>query len=221
MICRFEGPAFPWMPDAVAAGAAIGIEVRPTPDSPPVLEEPTGGPVCIVTSLPATVDELSEWFGRRERGPAPTAVVFVTEGPRLRPALEAIRRGAIDVLEWPAENGRWEAVLQRARCVVHEWAERRAAEADCGRILEGLRVGDRHVLELMLAGKANKKIAAELTIALRTVEARRRRIFQAFRTRSLVSIAETLRRKPSAAESGPPRPWFLERSQPSAIRFRS
>lgn len=201
------------MPRAAAACSVIGVEVRSPLDFDPGATGLAADPACIVASLPPTADKLLEWFGRTTQTHATAEFVFVADRPTLRPAVEAIRCGAIDVLEWPAENGRWEAVLLRACSAAHESAERRAVGAACRRILGELRAGERQVLELMLAGKANKNIATELAIALRTVEARRRRIFEAFRTRSLVSIAEMLRRVRHAASPGPSRPSFFDRSR--------
>ena len=60
------------------------------------------------------------------------------------------------------------------------------------RRLAQLTDGEREVLQLMLHGKVNKNIASRLGIALRTVEARRKRVFTKMGTRSLAEIAAVL-----------------------------
>jgi len=111
-----------------------------------------------------------------------------------------LMRGTHDVVEWPAEAPRLvggvSEVLAAAAERSAEWAKHRQA----GQLLDELTAGERQVLDLMAAGMPNKKVAPALGIALRTVEARRKRIFSKLGTRSLLEIANLL--QITKAESG-------------------
>jgi two-component system, LuxR family, response regulator DctR len=126
------------------------------------------------------------------RAPA-VGLIFVTTAPDTRRTVTAmLLRGTHDVVEWPAEAPRLvggvNAVLAAAAERSAEWAKHRQA----GRLLDELTPGERQVLDLMAAGMPNKKVAPALGIALRTVEARRKRIFSKLGTRSLLEIANLL-----------------------------
>lgn len=119
-------------------------------------------------------------------------VVYLVERPATKLIVDAMRKGAFDVLEWPLEKDRLTASLEQALTTSVE-KQRRLAEAQhAQRRLAELTAGERDVLQLMLSGKVNKSIASRLGIALRTVEARRKRVFTKMGTRSLAEIAAVL-----------------------------
>ena len=129
----------------------------------------------LVAPLPEQVEVarlLLERLGRRH---APTTVVFLAERLDLRTIVEALRAGADEVLQWPAETDRLEATIARAVEASNLKLERVAECRQAQEKLDRLSVGEREVLELMLSGKVNKLVAARLGIALRTVENRRDR----------------------------------------------
>ena len=119
-------------------------------------------------------------------------VVYLIERPATKLIVEAMRKGAFDVLEWPLEKDLLTASVEQALTTSVE-KQRRLAEAQhAQRRLAELTAGERDVLQLMLSGKVNKSIASRLGIALRTVEARRKRVFTKMGTRSLAEIAAVL-----------------------------
>jgi two-component system response regulator DctR len=126
------------------------------------------------------------------RSPA-VGVVFVTTAHDTRRTVSAmLLRGTQDVVEWPAEANRLadDAVAVLAGAAGR--SEALAKERQARQLLEELTPGERQVLDLMAAGMPNKKVAPALGIALRTVEARRKRIFSKLGTRSLLEIAQLL-----------------------------
>lgn len=172
----------------------------------------------LVAPLPEHADIarlLLERLGRRH---APTAVVFLAERLDLRTIVEALRAGAEEVLQWPAETDRLEATIARAveasKLKLQRVAECRHAQEK----LDRLSVGEREVLELMLSGKVNKLVAARLGIALRTVENRRKQIFTKLGTRGFAEIvrmvqdADHLLRNELSHLPEYPRPHHLDRA---------
>ena len=142
----------------------------------------------LVTTLPEQVDAARLLLDRLSRRRSPAAVIFLAERLDLRTVVEALRAGAEEVLQWPAESERLEATIVRAVNVARrkqQWiAECRQAQDK----LDQLSTGERDVLELMLAGKVNKLVASRLGIALRTVENRRKQIFTKLGTRGFAEI---------------------------------
>lgn len=120
------------------------------------------------------------------------AVIYLSEFTATRSIVAAMRCGAVDVLEWPTERERLDAAIKQAFEVSVENERRVAVALIERRRLEALAPGELEVLKLMLDGKENKIIAGRLGIALRTVEARRKRVFEKMGTRSLPMTAGAL-----------------------------
>ena len=131
-------------------------------------------------------------LGALESANSPLSLVVLTNRPDTRMTVSAIRRGAADVLEWLSEAGSLPSSLEGACAASLQKQQRMAESAAAQRRLSQLTDGERDVLQLMLSGKVNKNIASRLGIALRTVEARRKRVFTKLGTRSLGEIAAVM-----------------------------
>lgn len=142
----------------------------------------------VVAPLPEQAEAARVLLERLSRRHAPTTVVFLAERLDLRTIVEALRAGAEEVLQWPAETDRLDATIARAveasKVKLQRVVECRQAQDK----LDRLSIGEREVLELMLSGKVNKLVAARLGIALRTVENRRKQIFTKLGTRGFAEI---------------------------------
>lgn len=195
MICRTHG-----LSDAVAAQVAEVASKVGIADSASVrsgvevfgsdFDPMQGG--CVIAALKDGVDNPYDVLERLNEQHSALTVVFLTEKPVTQLIVEAMRKGAFDVLEWPLEQHRLAGSLEQALTTSVE-KQRRLAEAQhAQRRLAELTAGERDVLQLMLSGKVNKSIASRLGIALRTVEARRKRVFTKMGTRSLAEIAAVL-----------------------------
>jgi len=127
-----------------------------------------------------------------DRAPA-MGLVFVTPTPDTRRTVAAMQQSAtFDVVEWPAEASRLVADIGDVLSAANERSASLGRRRQACRLLDELTAGERQVLDLMAAGLPNKKVAPALGIALRTVEARRKRIFSKLGTRSLLEIAQLL-----------------------------
>jgi len=159
---------------------------------------------CVVARLDADGARAEELLQRiAELGSAHT-VLFLADRPATKAIVRVIRLGAVEVLEWPAERESLAAAMEhgleesRAR-------GRRLKEVESARArLAELTGGEREVLQLLLDGKVNKSIVGRLGIALRTVEARRKRVFAKMGTRNLADIAGILSRAGLLGEFGYP-----------------
>lgn len=126
---------------------------------------------------------------RDERLAEDWPVVFLSGHADIRMAVDAVKRGAFDFFEKPFSDNRLvdrliDALLESARRLD---ATRGAAGVEAR--LERLSAREREVMQGVLAGKANKVIALELGISMRTVEVHRSNLFAKMEVRSAVELA--------------------------------
>jgi len=132
-------------------------------------------------------------------------VVFVTACAETTFTVRAMRNGAVTVLDKPFSNQElWDAIRQaltlgeRSRRIESKHSEVR-------RRLSGLTEKERRVLDLMAQGKANKVIARQLDVSIRTVESRRHQIFRKTKTDSVAELLQFILQTQSEESSRPDR----------------
>lgn len=104
--------------------------------------------------------------------------------------VNAMRHGAAAVLDKPCSDTVLRETVHQA---LQEESHRRQREANieaARQKLANLTDSERQVLEMVLHGTPNKQIARRLEVCVRTVEARRSRIYQ---TTGVTSVAELVR----------------------------
>ncbi len=96
------------------------------------------------------------------------------------------------VLEKPVRDNELENSIQEAirRSVEERIRKRHLKSLECR--LKKLSPEDRKVLQLMLQGLKNRAIAQQLDVSLRTVENRRRRVFEFMRTDSIAQLTRMI-----------------------------
>jgi two-component system response regulator DctR len=133
--------------------------------------------------------ELFEQLCRRGcRMPA----IFLTGHGDVPQAVQALKAGAFDFLEKPYDDRILADKVGAALALDRQHADLAASSATTEARLASLSDREREVMELILAGKFNKVIAAELNIAMRTVEVHRARIFHKMNVKSAVELAQLL-----------------------------
>lgn len=120
-------------------------------------------------------------------------VVFLTGHGDVPTAVSAVKRGAFDFVEKPfSDNALVDRVLQ-ALDASGQAILRRRARRGLQRALDELTEREREVMQRVVAGLANKQIADELAISVRTVEVHRAHLFDKMGVRSAVELANLLR----------------------------
>ncbi|WP_138935905.1 chemotaxis protein CheB [Roseovarius arcticus] len=128
---------------------------------------------CIITDvrMPGMTGlELLAQIGQTAGGP-PTIVV--TGKGDISMAVQAIRAGAIDFIEKPTAPDALLAAVDRALRQAASPAEKSARQIAAASRFSRLTKREREVAQLVVAGHANKEIAARLGISQRTVETHR------------------------------------------------
>lgn len=120
----------------------------------------------------------------------PIPAVFVTAHASTPMTVDAMRMGAIDVLDKPCcENELRDAIrvaLSESRKQRQKISHRQEAAAR----IEQLTPSERDVLVQVLDGVPNKQIANRMGVCIRTIEARRSRVYK---TMGVQSVAELTR----------------------------
>lgn len=115
-------------------------------------------------------------------------LIIVTAYATTALTVRAIQNGAITMLEKPfEENELWQAIRDALAQDLETQAERKR-QADLRHRFGGLTATQRRVMELIVAGKQNKQIAKELDLGVRTVESRRREVFEHMKAESLPEL---------------------------------
>lgn len=145
---------------------------------------------CLVTDvrmLGMSGLELQEELNRRN---VLLPIIVLTAYARTPLTVRAVKAGAVTVLEKPYEDDDlWDAI----RRALAEDAARRARHErrqELSRRLDRLSPSERKVMEWIVQGKPNKSIAKLLDISIRTVENRRREVFE---KTGAPSVAELVR----------------------------
>ncbi len=101
---------------------------------------------------------------------------------------EAIKKGAFDVIEKPFSN---DIFMQKIESASQELKRRSHEQKSFTRYedaMHRLSIGEKKVFEFLLKGTANKVIAAELKVSLRTIELRRAKLLKNFGVGSLAEL---------------------------------
>jgi RNA polymerase sigma factor (sigma-70 family) len=117
-------------------------------------------------------------------------VVFVTGHANVQMAVGAMQAGAVNFLEKPfREQDLWDSVrraLEEDECNRRRKNRRQTIEER----ISSLSDGERQVLDLILEGRYNKEIAAELGLSIRTVEDRRARVMKKMQAGSIAELVQ-------------------------------
>jgi two-component system response regulator DctR len=106
--------------------------------------------------------------------------------------VQALKKGAFDFMEKPCNDNEFADRVIAAMQLDERRRSQAASLASIESRLQSLSQREREVMERILAGQYNKIIAAELDIAMRTVEVHRARIFEKMAVKSAVELAQLL-----------------------------
>ena len=129
-----------------------------------------------------------------ERGQAEVLpVIFLTGHADVPTAVDAVKRGAFDFCEKPFSDNALVDRIEQALELSAQVLEARVQKARLQSRLTELTERERDVMRLVVEGLANKLIADQLDISVRTVEVHRARVFDKMGVKSAVELANLMR----------------------------
>jgi FixJ family two-component response regulator len=131
--------------------------------------------------------ELQETL--RHRG-SPLPIIIITGHGDVPIAVHAMKNGAVDFIEKPFSK---QLLLDRIHDAILRDAKLRDVQTKRHKIQERLSTltpRERQVLDLVAAGKPNKRIAAELGVSKKTVEVHRSHVMRKMQAGSLAEVVE-------------------------------
>lgn len=151
-----------------------------------------GDPGCLVLDvrLPGMSGPELQDYLRREGIEIP--IVFVSAHADVPTAVNAMKGGAMDFIQKPFDYRQAVAVVRRALERDAQARERRARRDQLAERLAALTERERGVLQRIIEGKANKVIAAELDISVKTVEAHRAKVMEKMAADSVAELVQRI-----------------------------
>jgi two-component system, LuxR family, response regulator FixJ len=117
-------------------------------------------------------------------------VIFVTGHANVAMAVEAMQMGAVHFLEKPVREQQLWGSIRKALDLDAQNRRRRARRQQAEERLAKLTPGEREVLNLILEGKMNKEIAAELGMSARTIEDRRAKLMKKMNAQCVAELVQ-------------------------------
>jgi FixJ family two-component response regulator len=115
-------------------------------------------------------------------------IVFVTAHGSIPMTVQAMRAGAVTFLPKPVRLAELVQAVREAFEKDRMLRDARASRADVEARLTALTPREREVLELVVAGKMNKQIAAALGAAEKTIKVHRGRVMSKMQVRSVAEL---------------------------------
>lgn len=172
--------------------ASNGIAVRTFGSAAAFIQSYRSGDAgCLVLDvrLPGmSGPELQDYLRREGIG---IPIVFMSAHGDVRTAVNAMKGGAVDFIQKPFDYREALAIVRRAFERDVQERSRKARRAQLAERLAALTERERGVLQRIVEGKANKVIAAELDISVKTVEAHRAKVMEKM---AVDSVAELVQR---------------------------
>lgn len=149
---------------------------------------PAGQAGCIITDVRMPGMSGIDLLRHVQSLPQPVPVIIITGHGDVPLAVEAMKYGAMDFLEKPFDD---DALLNAVRAALdtrHQTERQDSERAETLTRLASLTVRERQVLDGLVAGRANKIIAFDLSISPRTVEIYRANVMTKMQAQSLSDL---------------------------------
>lgn len=149
-------------------------------------KEPAVG--CVISDVRMTGMSGLELQAKMKERAIELPLVMITAYADVPMAVKAMQAGAVSFLKKPCDPDELWSTVKMALSKERTDRELRQRRATISAGMSNLTEGERRVLQKLLAGMPNKKIASELDLGLRTVELRRATIMRKLEADSLAEV---------------------------------
>lgn len=147
-----------------------------------------GAPGCLIVDLCLPGMDGIDLVERLAAGRWNLPVVVISGHANVPIAVRAMEAGAVSVIQKPVAATRLLEVVERAVERGREWAKASARREIAARRTGALTPRERQVMDLVVAGHANKEIAWRLSLSQRTIENHRASVMTKTGTTSLAEL---------------------------------
>ncbi|MQW90505.1 response regulator transcription factor [Sinorhizobium saheli] len=147
------------------------------------------GPTCLVLDVRLPGQSGLEFQRELSRGSIQLPIIFITGHGDIPMSVQAMKGGAIEFLTKPFRDQDLLDAVHFGLARDREWLETEAALANLRARFESLTPREREVMALVVTGRLNKQIAADLGVSEITVKVHRSQVMQKMHARSLPELA--------------------------------
>jgi FixJ family two-component response regulator len=165
----------------------------------------TQAPGCLVLDVRMPVMSGLELQEKLQAMGSSLPIIFLTAHGDVPMAVKAVKSGAVDFIQKPFRD---QDLVDKIHRAMEENARARAAAAarrDAVARVQSLTPRERQVMDAVVAGKANKVIAADLGLSQRTVEIHRAHVMRKMQVESTAELVQVAMRARGEIE-GPGEP---------------
>jgi FixJ family two-component response regulator len=119
---------------------------------------------------------------------SPLPIAFITGHGDVPLAVNTMKKGALDFIQKPFKQEQLVPLVERMLEQAHASFAQHQQAASRDALLSKLTGREAQVLELIVAGRLNKQIAADLKISIKTVEAHRANIMEKLAANSIADL---------------------------------
>jgi two-component system response regulator FixJ len=149
-------------------------------------------PGCLVLDVRLRQSSGLDLQDELRRRKAMLPIIILTGHGNVPTSVRALKAGAIDFLQKPVPPS---ILLERIRAAIESDRLARALATERAAVIERLAhltLREREVMELLVAGKTSKEIAAALRVSIRTVEGHRRMVLSKTNVSSAAQLVRTV-----------------------------
>ena len=141
-------------------------------------------PGCVVLDSRMPILRGQEVHAILNQQQSPLSVIFLTGHGDVPMAVDALKLGAVDFFQKPVDGEQLARVINKAIAVSLSIYDKQGRK----KIFDSLTERETEILHLIAAGKRNQQIAAELFIAVRTVEVHRSSLMKKLNAESVADL---------------------------------
>jgi FixJ family two-component response regulator len=143
---------------------------------------------CLVTDVRLPGTSGLDLLSHLQTQGMPIATIIITAYGDVSMAVRALKNGAVDFIVKPYNDQELLDSIQRAIELDVRIREQRAIQNEIQSRFARLTAREREVMDLVVVGRANKQVAAELGCSGKTVEVHRARVMDKMQATSLASL---------------------------------
>lgn len=144
-------------------------------------------PGCVVLDSRMPILRGQEVHAVLNQQQSPLSVIFLTGHGDVPMAVDALKSGAVDFFQKPVDGEQLALAIHKAMTASLSFYNKQNSK----KVLDSLTERESEILHLIVAGKRNQQIAAELFVAVRTVEVHRSSLMKKLNAETVADLVMT------------------------------